>query len=773
MGGAARCAPPMQRVAVQQRRDPAPGHHQGRRSRPGAGLPGSAQRRHHQVQDRHQRAARDRRIRARRASRCRRCVDRNFSFALGHEPCGVDREQAAVDRIGAGPERQPRRYRDCSGSRARSAIANLSGARATITVDRDPDSGRLAAASGDGEAVVQDDRDQRVGCRPASLLLVIDGSARLANRTEDLIRALDAIPAGAKVGAIIAAEPMPAPRRRRPGRRRRSRTLVEAPALHRLHRRTGQCSGARRGAAGAGGRAERDAAVDSWPATHQLPGQRCRLEQAAARLSRLPQVILYAVEPGPNELLPDAPWAWGARFAAANERAGNRPRGFLRAHHERSRRPYAIRRTQGQSTEGLRRGSDHIARLWANERVLELMRADPVRNRAAAVALATQYRLVTPVSGAVVLETQQQYDESRLTPVSQATVPTIPEPHEWALALIACAALALVHLAQSATPSGGRVMHPLLIAMTVMAATWNAWWWYFERVGSCARGGGRARPDGGCSSARSGVARVRLPAVAAAGGAAADRALLAAFAASQAFLPPLMRAAIAIAATLFCLHLAAFRERPPFAFWGLVALALPVLPSLQFTLGYPMRIVSAALAVALLQAHGLAVARQGTFLVWRDEMVQFDAPCSGVNMLWAGLLLDPDGMRAAAARRPEGHGRGRAVGRPRDRRQRVARREPVLCRGRPRRAGAGLVARRHRPRGLHAVGRRDPLAARPAPGLRRASHGSREIPGRDRGLSAGRGRRGPRRRCSSAGTTPRWRRAGIFRAGPPDTKATS
>ena len=51
---------------------------------------------------------------------------------------------------------------------------------------------------------------------------------------------------------------------------------------------------------------------------------------------------------------------------------------------------------------------------------------------------------MTPVSGAVVLETQQQYDESRLTPVSQtpqATVPTVPEPHEWALLLVACAML--------------------------------------------------------------------------------------------------------------------------------------------------------------------------------------------------------------------------------------------------------------------------------------------------------------------------------------------
>src|SRR5262249_56914005 len=79
--------------------------------------------------------------------------------------------------------------------------------------------------------------------------------------------------------------------------------------------------------------------------------------------------------------------------------------------------------------------------------------------------------------------------------------------------------------------------------------------------------------------------------------------------------------------------------RPPVAFWGLVALALPVLPSLQFTLGYPMRVVSATLSVGLLQAHGLMVARQGTFLVWRGELIQFDAPCSGVNMLWAGLLL--------------------------------------------------------------------------------------------------------------------------------------
>jgi exosortase/archaeosortase family protein len=181
-------------------------------------------------------------------------------------------------------------------------------------------------------------------------------------------------------------------------------------------------------------------------------------------------------------------------------------------------------------------------------------------------------------------------------------------------------------------------MHPLLIAMVVMAATWNAWWWYFERVSSA--------PEEAASLALTvmflggiGIARMSLPGSPRGPALIPIAILLTVFAVSQAFLPPIIRAAIAIAATLFCFYVAAFRDRPPFAFWGLVALALPVLPSLQFTLGYPMRVVSAALAVALLRAHGLAVVRQGTFLVWRDQMVQFDVPCSGVNMLWAGLLL--------------------------------------------------------------------------------------------------------------------------------------
>jgi exosortase/archaeosortase family protein len=181
-------------------------------------------------------------------------------------------------------------------------------------------------------------------------------------------------------------------------------------------------------------------------------------------------------------------------------------------------------------------------------------------------------------------------------------------------------------------------MHPLLAAILVGAATWKSWLWYLERVGSS--------PEEATALALT-VVFLAVLGLAHRHQDASTRVLplwtvtlvLMVYAGSHFVLPPIARAAIAIAATLFAFHVAIFREKPPVAFWGLVALALPVLPSLQFVLGYPLRVVSAAVTVAMLQSHGFMVERQGTFLAWRDEVIQFDAACSGVNMLWAGLML--------------------------------------------------------------------------------------------------------------------------------------
>ena len=58
-----------------------------------------------------------------------------------------------------------------------------------------------------------------------------------------------------------------------------------------------------------------------------------------------------------------------------------------------------------------------------------------------AVLLAARYQLVTPVSGAVVLETREQYEEAGLRPVEPGSVPTIPEPEIVLLLLVAGALL--------------------------------------------------------------------------------------------------------------------------------------------------------------------------------------------------------------------------------------------------------------------------------------------------------------------------------------------
>ena len=87
---------------------------------------------------------------------------------------------------------------------------------------------------------------------------------------------------------------------------------------------------------------------------------------------------------------------------------------------------------------------------------------------------------------------------------------------------------------------------------------------------------------------------------------------------------PFVLAAIAMTTLLALLFRVTTGTRPPLAFYGLVALSLPVLPSLQFVLGYPLRIVSAALTVALLKLQGLTVAREGTHLLFAGEAIQFD-----------------------------------------------------------------------------------------------------------------------------------------------------
>jgi exosortase/archaeosortase family protein len=102
-------------------------------------------------------------------------------------------------------------------------------------------------------------------------------------------------------------------------------------------------------------------------------------------------------------------------------------------------------------------------------------------------------------------------------------------------------------------------------------------------------------------------------------------------------LPPLAAGLVAVLA-LACGLLAFLPRRVaalPVA--GLAVLALPLLSSLQFYAGYPLRVVTAEASRWLL-APGFEVAREGTSLMVDGRLVIVDAPCSGVQMVWLGYF---------------------------------------------------------------------------------------------------------------------------------------
>lgn len=103
-------------------------------------------------------------------------------------------------------------------------------------------------------------------------------------------------------------------------------------------------------------------------------------------------------------------------------------------------------------------------------------------------------------------------------------------------------------------------------------------------------------------------------------------------------LVPLLRAVLVI--TAFGLLL--FRGGRAGGLWGLLGLhllALPIMATLQFYAGYPLRLLAAWGSAGILQVCGYGVGREGTLLSWAGETVMMDAPCSGVQMLWAGMFL--------------------------------------------------------------------------------------------------------------------------------------
>jgi exosortase/archaeosortase family protein len=101
-------------------------------------------------------------------------------------------------------------------------------------------------------------------------------------------------------------------------------------------------------------------------------------------------------------------------------------------------------------------------------------------------------------------------------------------------------------------------------------------------------------------------------------------------------LTPLPRGMLAMTALTGLISPLYLRCRFSVGLWLVLLLALPVVASLQFYAGYPLRVAVAELARVLLRFSGFPVEVKGVALVLGTRTVLVDVPCSGLKMLWVG-----------------------------------------------------------------------------------------------------------------------------------------
>lgn len=272
--------------------------------------------------------------------------------------------------------------------------------------------------------------NRQVATPPQRLALVIDGSAGMAAAAEALAQAVDALPRSAELALFVASDHEP------------GSTTDTDP---------GRMAQALRAQRFVGGQDNLRPLEQAWDwAAQSASGavvwvhgpQPVLLGSAEPLRQRMDigdgSVRLHALEavPGSNLVLSALDGSPGLAAAARGADVGESLRRLL-APWAQGAVTLVAQREAVASVDGLPQDSvktsAHLTRLWAADQVHTLLATGEEPDRRAATALALQHHLVTPVSGAVVLETAQQFDEAGLSPVESGSVPTIPEPEEWML----------------------------------------------------------------------------------------------------------------------------------------------------------------------------------------------------------------------------------------------------------------------------------------------------------------------------------------------------
>ncbi|MEW6348450.1 MAG: VIT domain-containing protein [Thermodesulfobacteriota bacterium] len=287
--------------------------------------------------------------------------------------------------------------------------------------------------------IIQRVREQQT-VPSAKAVLVIDGSESMRKHAAAIAKAVDSIPPTVDLGVIHASDKVEELRQIGSG-------SSPADVANRISRAgfAGGCDNVPALRLAVDRTADLDAVPVVWihgPQPARI-GSPELLVQYRERRPVASRILSVEVEPGRNRLLEDHQLTG---MCEAVPRLGSlqadlerlfeglfKERRELSVVRERMEPDRAPDLSQGKET------SSHLARLWADSRVRTLLHSGAPSDRELAVKIASDYALVTPVSGAVCLETKDQFRAEGLTPVPETpvpTVPTIPEPETWALIIV-------------------------------------------------------------------------------------------------------------------------------------------------------------------------------------------------------------------------------------------------------------------------------------------------------------------------------------------------
>ncbi len=340
-----------------------------------------------------------------------RFAERNFDIPEGvrHE-VRIDGQGLVAAAGGLRPRGEPGRHIVLAGAVRDEELASAVGVR--LSGPATP--GRVwALGAVPGETIVQETRAEKV--EPVRrLVVVLDGSAAMRDALAEAAAALSLVPAGADVRVLVAGD--------------RVIDLTDQRDLfHRLStmRAAGGCDNVPALLRAWNLAAEVTSSAVVWVHGAQ-PVVLSDPKELHERFDQWPEGLRFydaAIAPGPNRILSGR----GFDPIVALPR-----RGTLNEDLARLRRALTTAATQTRVSRRVLTGEEaagpperqvtpQVCRLWAYDEVLRLCRTGGDKDRNRAAKLSAERRLVTPVCGAVVLETKEQYDRAGLKPADDLT----------------------------------------------------------------------------------------------------------------------------------------------------------------------------------------------------------------------------------------------------------------------------------------------------------------------------------------------------------------